>query len=168
MGRERLKPPKTRKRMLMLDFEEGGNHDLFCVPAKQAVSQTLICLLTSYNSPFHSFPCCFSYFQRHLNPECAKWSSFVSLLSLVEQGYGAIVQTRTRLSYHPNIAEEQSQCFSNLHFPNQVSPFKTEILYQNWWQFYDSMFSTDDQVGVPTELHLGRYPKMSEINASAC
>ena len=38
----------------------------------------------------------------------------------------------------PNIAEEQSQCFSNLHFPNQVSPFKTEILYQNWWQFYDS------------------------------
>jgi hypothetical protein len=89
--------------------------------------------------------------------------------SLVEQGYGGYSggtpDTYALFVLSPNVTEEQNNAtFSPLFefalSQQGLSVLNGTILYPNWWQFYDSMFSTNDgQVGVPTELSSWLLPK---------
>jgi hypothetical protein len=90
--------------------------------------------------------------------------------SLVEQGYGGYgggsVQGSSSSSYHPTSLQNRprplSSRFSNLHIPNQVSPFKTKpSCVQDWLQFYDPCFHTTVRSESRVRFRLGCYPKMS-------
>jgi hypothetical protein len=89
--------------------------------------------------------------------------------SLVEQGYGGFSAGSSAMYalsiLAPNVTEEQNQAtfnplFKLAHSQPGLSVINGTISYQDWWQYYDYMFSGNDgQVGIPTELSSWLLPK---------
>ena len=89
--------------------------------------------------------------------------------SLVDNGYGGFstgsIETFTYFVLSPNVTTEQNEAIFNPLFgfvdsqPGLSVGINRTLLYQNWWEFYDAIFSTDGQVGVPSEISSWLLPK---------
>jgi len=88
--------------------------------------------------------------------------------SLVEQGYGGYgggsVEVFHFFVLSPNVTAAQTQAtflplFEFARSQPGLSVQAVTILYKDWWQFYDDEFSSDGQVGVPSEISSWLLPK---------
>ena len=89
--------------------------------------------------------------------------------SLVEQGYGGYGGGATEVFQlfvlSPNVTAEQTQATFTPLFDFALSQpgFQVQnetILFQDFWQFYDALFTgSDAQVGVPAEISSWLLPK---------
>jgi hypothetical protein len=88
--------------------------------------------------------------------------------SLVEQGYGGYGSGATdqfQLSVlSPNVTANQTiATFTPLfEFAHSQPGFQVQnetVLFGDFWEFYDALFSTDGQVGVPIEISSWLLPK---------
>ena len=64
----------------------------------------------------------------------------------------------------PNVTAAQTQAtflplFEFARSQPGLSVQNVTILYKDWWQFYDDEFSSDGQVGVPSEISSWLLPK---------
>jgi len=88
--------------------------------------------------------------------------------SLVEQGYGGYGGGTSELFHFfvlsPNVTAEQTNTtfhplFEFAHSQPGLSVQNDTVLFQDWWQFYDTSYSKDGQVGVPNEISSWLLPK---------
>ena len=88
--------------------------------------------------------------------------------SLVEQGYGGYGGGTTDqlqlFVLSPNVTANQTVAtFTPLfEFAHSQPGFQVQnetVLFDDFWEFYDALFSTDGQVGVPSEISSWLLPK---------
>ena len=88
--------------------------------------------------------------------------------SLIEQGYGGYgfgsVDSILFFVLSPNVTPAQTQAtflplFEFAHSQPGLSVQNGTIPFGDWWQFYEALFSSDGQVGKPSEMSSWLLPK---------